>query len=253
MKTINKLLAVAAIALIGCGDNKSIPDAPPRPDGPPPDAYCSSCPAAPTVGAQIDRMGRPAINTVLTRGFDAPSTAVTAAKTAYNEDDDPSGWVAANIAQFMKNLAIIDALDTGFCGNGRCELGETNLTCEDDCDVGDTPTGDGCGNQVLFNDPAGTGYQSLAGIMAADELYLDTSKSTCGLYLAVEFGVATGAGNSTCGGRAPQYDVIDFTMSAAAVGLQGFEQPSFTPKFGDGAGAHDDYLTAFPYLGVPRT
>lgn len=254
MKTIN-LLAVAAALLLGCGDNKTAPDARVR-DGMMTDTPIVF-PAAPTVGAQIDRMGRAAVNTALNHGFDTTATAVTN-KKAYNEESSKTQWLApARVGEFMSNLAIIDVLDTGVCNNGICELGETNANCDDDCAVGQVGAGNGCGNQVLYT-PAGgggpspTSYQSLAGLLAEDELYLDTSKATCAFYLAVEFGVATGGGNTTCGGRAPQYDVIDFSFSMLAMGLKGFSA-SFVPQVQDGVAAHADVSpTAFPFLGAPH-
>ena len=264
MTTTIKLLAIT-LALAACGDNKGLPDAHPHPDGPPADAQCSNCPAAPTLGTQIDRMGRPAVNTLLNRGFEAPTAGQGTAKDAYNADATPSGWVTAYTPEFMKGLAMIDSLDTGFCGNGKCELGEFGTdgsvgVCAADCpnatDVGTIATG--CDNQVLYNGgvgttPAATSYQTLAGILANDELYLDTTKMICAFYLAVEFGVATSQPNSTCGGRAPQYDVIDYSLSALAIGISGFSTDGmFTPKFTDGAPPHTDYLSAFPYLGEPH-
>lgn len=260
------LLLASAFALVACGDNLGRPDARPHPDGPPADAQCSNCPAAPTLGTQIDRMGRPAVNTLLNRAFEAPSVGQGTAKDAYNADSTPSGWVTANAPEFMKNLAMIDSLDTGFCGNGKCELGEfgTNGStgvCVADCpnatDVG-VAANTACTNQVLYNGgvgvtPSATSYQTLAGILANDELYLDTTKTTCAFYLAVEFGVATGLGNTTCGGRAPQYDVVDFSLSALAIGISGFSTDGmFTPKYTDGAPPHTDYLASFPYLGEPH-
>jgi hypothetical protein len=254
MKTTN--LLVLALALLACGDNKNRPDAQMRKDGPGPDAMCSNCPAAPALGTQIDRMARPAINTVLNNGFSGLPAAGTA-KDAYNADGNPANWVTANAMEFMKNLAIVDSLDTGFCGNNLCEVGEDGTSCAADCAAAGTIT-TGCGNQVLYNGtgggaPAATSYQTLAGILAADELYVDTSKSTCAFFLAVEFGVATGGGNTTCGGRAPQYDVIDFSLSALAVGIAGFSTDGmFTPDLQDGADAHLDYSSTFPYLGDPH-
>jgi len=261
MKSTIKILAVAAFALIACGDNKERVDAGGKKDAPPGDAQCSNCPAAPMLGAQIDRMGRPTINTVLTHGFDG-TAAAQPAKKVYNEQSDPATWLA-NVPEFMKNLAIIDALDTGFCGNGRCETGETGTAtgnCMLDCNNTAAGTGDGCGNQVLYNGMATGGgtpmmnsYQSLAGLLSDDQIYLDTSKGLCAFYLAVEFGVATALGNTTCGGRAPGYDVIDFTLSLAAVGIAGFSTDGlFTPDIKDGATAHVDLSSTFPYLGEPH-
>lgn len=239
MNTI-KLLAVAAIALIGCGDNKSVPDARPI-DARPADAYCSDCPAAPALGMQIDRMGRAAVNTVLNHGFEAPSAAQQAAKTAYNEDGDKTSWLqAARIVEFMKNLALVDALDA---------MG----------------TAIGCGNQALYkndpnadvNDPDKSGpesYADLAKLLAHDELFLDSSKSNCVRYLAVEFAVVTGAGEPlSCGGRAPDYDVIDFSLSMLTMGVGGFSTDGmFTPKVSDTVDAHTDLEDTFPYLGAPH-
>ena len=261
MKSTIKILAVAAIALMACGDNKTRPDAGGKKDAPPGDAMCSNCPAAPMLGMQIDRMGRPAINTALNHGFDGDATAAQAAKKAYNEQSDPATWVQ-NVPEFMKNLAIIDALDTGFCGNKLCEVGETGGAagnCMGDC--GATAMGTlttACGNQALYNGtgmgaPMATSYQTLAGVLSGDELYLDTSKGVCAFYLAVEFGVATGGTNSTCGGRAPQYDVIDFTLSLGAIGIAGFSTDGmFTPAFKDNANVHTDFTSTFPFLGAPH-
>ena len=50
-------------------------------------------PAAPALGAQIDRLGRPAINTVLNHGFDGSASSAGAAKDAYNADGSPGGWL----------------------------------------------------------------------------------------------------------------------------------------------------------------
>lgn len=253
MKTIN-LLAIAMLAIIGCGDNKAEPDARIR-DSSTPD---SGFPAAPTLGAQIDRMGRPAVNTALNHGFDP---AGDDEKQAYNEMPTKTEWFGmANVGEFMKNLALIDVLDTGLCGNGLCETGETTATCAGDCPASATPGGNGCGNQAMYNGmamgggtPNAMSYLALASILADDEVYLDTSKPACQFYLGVEFGVVTGGGNSTCGGRAPQYDVIDFSYSMLAAGVNGFILPAFTPRVTDGATAHTDVsATDFPFLGMPH-
>lgn len=260
MNTTIKLLSLTSLALVACGDNKSRPDAATRRDGPPPDAICSNCPAAPAIGTtQLDRMGRPAINTALNKAFndESPtSTAGNAAKDAYNADGTKTAWPATYAAELAANVAILDVLDGGLDGNGLCEFGETAATHAGDCPgVGQVGTGTGCGNSAAYN-AAGTtpamGYGALAGILADDRLYLDTSKTTCGLYLAVEFSVVTSVANATCGGRAPAYDVIDFTYSVVAAGTAGFTQPNFVPKIGDGVGPHADLLTAFPYLGAPH-
>lgn len=255
MKNMIKLLSLSALFVIACGDNKEVPDARVN-DGKPADAYCADCPAAPALGTQMDRMGRAAVNTVLNHGFDGNAATAGPAKDAYNADTMASMWATTYAPEFMKNLAVIDALDTGYCGNGLCEITETNASCSTDCSVTDTPAGTGCSNQVLYNGGMGGGpnsmsYLALAGILAADELYLDTSKTTCSFYLAVEFGVVSGGGNETCGGRTLQYDVIDYSLSILSAGTNGLDT-SLQPKIKDNAEPHTDYLTDFPFLGVPH-
>jgi len=250
--TVLSILSVAALA--ACGDNTKLPVDATHDSSP--DAYCSNCPAVPTLGAQLDRMGRPAVNTALNHGFD-PSAAAGTAKTAYNQDEAVGMWQQSYTAAFMLNLALIDVLDTGLtCTNGTC-MAETLPT-----------NGDGCGNQVLYNMQAlgggtatATSYQMLAGILADDQLYLDTTKKSCDLatshqnYLAVEFNVVTSVANTTCGGRAPTNDVMDTSLTALAAGVNGFNVTDghFTAAVKDGVGPHADVTNdTFPFLGAPH-
>jgi hypothetical protein len=250
--TLLTLLAIAAIA--SCGDNNKLAADASHDTAPNPDAYCSNCPAVPTLGPQIDRLGRPAINTALNHGFD-PTAAAGSAKEAYNEDSSPASWQASYAPAFMVNLPLIDVLDTGLtCSNGTCSLNAAS-----------TP-GDGCGNQVLYNGGQGgpamaTSYLGLAGILADDQLYLDTSQTVCDIptthqnYLAVEFNVVTTIPNQVCGGRAPTNDVIDTSYSVMAIGIDGFNGTNsmFTPAVGDGVGPHADVSNdTFPFLGAPH-
>ena len=64
------------------------------------------------VNGQIDRMGRPGINTVL---IDLLAPHVTTLKDAYNRAEDPSAWQMF-AAEMQKNLAALDTLD-GVTGN----------------------------------------------------------------------------------------------------------------------------------------
>src|SRR5437879_6436392 len=73
-------------------------------------------PAPPALGAQIDRQGRPAINTATNHSFDANEDTKGAAKNDWNGNSDPSTWVAKYAGEIQKNLAILDAID-GTCGN----------------------------------------------------------------------------------------------------------------------------------------
>lgn len=255
MKTIIKIFAVAALSLTACGDNLKVPsDSSMGTDG----SGSNGPPAPPTLGSQIDRMGRPTVNTALNHVFD-PTAAAGSAKTAYNQDESVGTWPQTWAPKFAPNLAILDALDTGVCGNGLCETisGETNATCAVDCPTaGAINTTDACGNQAFYNAQAGSAaYIPLAGVLADDQLYLETSKSTCAGYLAVEFftQVIGNSISSTCGGRAPSYDVIDTTYTLASIGVKGFNPQTFAPAFGDNVSAHTDISdTTFPFLGAPH-
>ena len=248
------ILLLTTVTAIGCGDNlKVTTDGGKGSDG----GGSNSFPAAPALGVQIDRLGRPAINTVLNHGFDPNAATAGPAKDAYHQDGSPAGWLTAYAATFAGSLAILDGLDTGLvCLNGVC-----------------TPTaqakGAGCGNQVVYNgmlagDPSGThdamSYATLAGLLTDDELWLDTTKTTCDLpnshqnYLGVELNALSG-GNipNTCGGRDPLNDVIDTSLSALAAGFGAFNVTTFAVGIGDGVGPHADVSdTTFPFLGAPH-
>ena len=263
MKNMTKLFAVAALMLIACGDNTKLQsDAPPSggSDGsgnviPPP---------PPALGMQIDRLGRPAVNTALNHVFDGTngmsSGSALAAKDEYNQNGAPGTWMSSYVVEFAKNLAILDALDTGKCGNGICEVNglavEDLANCPADCGSGAVLGSDACGNQALYRGSAGMqAYGQLATILTDDEIYLETSKPMCAGYLAVEFylGVLSAGSSPTCGGRAPSYDVIDTTYTLASIGVGGFDVTTFTPAFGDNASKHTDTSdTTFPFLGAPH-
>lgn len=286
-KTLQLLLASAALVLTvqACGDDHKQPDAPRSIDAPPPDA--SPVPPAPVLGAQIDRMGRPAINTALNELLVADGTpAKTTARDMYNADQAPANWPMAYTPEFAKNLAILDSLDKGLLPattgltlaskTFHCSTTvATSCTKSTDCPTGETCVGNACGDQVLYNgQPAGdTGnpvqcfsggtyqttcsYNTLAGILADDELYLDTSKPRCKAYLAVEFSIVQTGGfgsNTDCGGRAPDNDVIDSSYSVLAAGINGFDLTADppAPQFGDNVPVHSDLTTTFPFLGDPH-
>jgi len=240
--TLKKLFVVATVALASasCGDNLKAPDAKVA------DAHnvtpCSDCPAVPVLGVQMDRLGRPAINTALNHAFDG-TTAAGPAKDAYNQDGSPGGWTTQYVAPFMTSLGFIDALDS-------------------------TAVTDGCGTQVEYNGtpqgggtPTAMSYGTIATVLANDQLFLDTTHydlaceipSSHANYLAVEFNYVTGLPESTCGGRAPTNDVIDASYTALAIGIAGFSPTDFAAAFGDGAGPHADVSNdTFPFLGAPH-
>ena len=201
-------------------------------------------PPPPEPLAQIDRMGRPAINTALSGTFvianemgvvQTVSTNATreAAEDAYNADGLPSNW-DSNQGMFAANLAILDSLDTG---------------------VGGLSNADACGNQPGYAGGAcagaGTCYALIATVLSDDVLWVDTAGVGCSAaaapfgsgYLAVEFN-ALGVTNTGCGGRRPIDDVIDVTYGVVA-GVPGMFGDNVAPP----AGLHPEL---FPYLKAPQ-
>jgi hypothetical protein len=172
-------------------------------------------PVPPKLGAQIDRFGRPAINTALNHTFDV-DPAKGMGKDAYNKESDPAKWAALAGGEFAKNLAILDGLDTK------------------------------CGNQILAGAmPVAGRYAGLAGALSDDRVYVNTAGATCTTYLAVEANATDLLMNMDCGGRKLDYDVIDTSYSALAAG-------AFS-GVGDGIAADADTKgAAFPYLAAPH-
>ncbi len=223
---------VAAVALAACGaDGNKAHDA--AIDG------AAAWPLPPLLNTQIDRLGRPAINTALNGTF-LNSAAKTAQRDAYNALHDPATFATAELrvgrtvtAEFAENLAIFDAFDRGA-----------------------SLAGAGCGNAALFMQPvSATSYNTLASVLADDRLYVDTSKTSCNFYLSLEVDVVTGGAiaHTQCGGRAPSHDVIDTSYSLLISGLNGFNSSTLEPLTIDGVDAHTDISdTAFPFLGAPH-
>jgi hypothetical protein len=253
------LCSVAMLSLAACGNNEKPLDAAPAHDGPPIDAL--TIPTPPTLGAQIDRFGRPAINTALNHAFDPNAATAGSAKNAYNEDmGGPASWGSnvTYLGAFSTSLAILDSIDQGLApASGSA--------------------GSACGNQILYDAGSGTAvhacfdgsgdflptcsYATAAGFSVDDELYIETSKGTCDLYLAVELYTAvlsTGGVAPSCGGRTPTYDVISVTLSAVAAFPGAFNTTTLAPLITDGVTAHTDLLNdgsgnpTFPFLGTPH-
>jgi len=214
------LAAASALALACNGDDTTTGDGGPDGGGKdatpdvvnPTDGGGDAGNPPPTLKTQIDRMGRPAINTALNHVFDLSTSSKGTAKDAYNADKNVSTWQASYTAAFAASLAVLDSLD-GVCGN---QTGYAN------------------------------GYAALAGLTADDRLYVNTGSTTCTTYLAVEANALGILTNTDCGGRKLDYDVIDSTYSAVAIG-------QFS-GVGDGvpAVAAKTNGTAFPYLAAPQ-
>lgn len=190
-------------------------------------------PPAPKLGEQIDRMGRPAINTVGSKTFDAANR--DAAEDAYNKEADMSKW-SAFAPDIAASLAVLDALDK-----------PDNAT----------PAMAGCGNQVAAGgkQDAGT-YDTLAGVLADDRIWVKlTAKGGCGLYLGVEANFL-GVANDTCGGRTPVDDVVDESYSLLSGAVDFSKLPDNPFLFGDGVGVEAATKTAyeagFPYFAAKK-
>lgn len=176
------------------------------------------------LGPQIDRMGRAAINTAITDPFDLiKGETIDQAKDEYNEAAWPATWGKEFAGEFASTLAVLDALD----GN--------------------------CGNQLIAK-PAVKGkvpadrYAPLAGVLADDQLYLDTRSRTCSLYLAVEAdAVGLAPGNGDCGGRTPLENTVDESYSLLAIG-----KPSGVTNGITKDADHTASLSVFPFLQDPN-
>jgi len=232
MKTMTLSLFVALLApLAGCGDDTNVTQmdgsTPDLTMATPPDMTMTGPPAAPTLGAQIDRMGRPAINTALTDPFwnDGVQTIDMhhAKQDAYNAASDPTMWAStmvggkAVLAIFKSSLAVFDGLDNT------------------------------CGNQAAFGGPLGAAYTTLATVLADDELYLDSSQTTCATYLGVEL-KTLGANVTDCGGRTLTESTIDETYNLLALGTPTGAVTSGITSDVDGSPSN----TTFPFLGAPN-
>ena len=185
---------------------------------------CQQDPAPPAINLdhQIDRMGRAGVNTATTAPFFRESVEEEKqlhddVSDEYNSASDPDEWVAQFGERIAGNIAILDSLDTV------------------------------CGNQLLAGDTATAGrYDALAGVLADDQLYVNTASGACQQYLAVE-GNAVGITNDDCGGRTPLEDTIDVTYSVLAIGkLTGVTDGVAVDADGTAS------ITAFPYLDTPN-
>src|SRR5262249_18337219 len=104
--------------------------------------------------------------------------------------------------------------------------------------------------------PKPTSYLAAADVFADDQLYVDTARAMCNVYLALEIEFASGGSfaHTTCGGRMPNLDAIDVTYSVLAAGYHGLNQADdFVRKLPDGAPGHSDVSTTLsPFLGTPH-
>lgn len=194
-------------------------------------AGCGSdaAPPAPAIGAQIDRMGRPAINTALTDPFwdtglaGATLEAHEAKQDIYNQQA-PAQWLG-NQPNFAQKAALFDGLDTGAGGI--------------------------CGNQVAFAGPLGAAYTTLSTALTDDQLFVDSTTSACNTFLGVELKALGATIPADCGGRTLTYNTIDTVYNALAGttsgALAGVVQNGVTADANSGISN-----TTFPFLAAPN-
>lgn len=222
--------AIISFIAYGCGDDDVA--ATPKPDsgasssggssgGSSGTTDAPSIPPKPTLGAQIDRMARPGVNTALQQTF-TPNATREAAQDSYNKDGNKATWVATYKANFAGSLAIYDGVDRN-CGNQAFASADASA------------------------DGAVEKYGTLASVLADDRLWLDTAKTcTANQYLAVELNATGAAANTDCGGRTLPNDVIDTTYTAVASTLAAPVPDKI------GAVAAKTNGTTFPYLAAPQ-
>jgi hypothetical protein len=235
-------LVAASIALAACSkthavtpDGATPEDAPTTADA---ETDAAGMPPPPALGAQLDRAGRPGIRTILIGGFSAPADQPRQ-KDAYGRAADPASW---RTTMLSTNLTIEAAL-------------QTSLAAFDAIDPPAPPMG--CGNGLAYTPPVNAiSYRAAADLLADDQLYLDTSKATCNVYLALEIPRVTAGAfiPLECGGRMLTQDAIDVTYSVLASGeFDGLDTGhGFTPLIHGSLTAHTDVTTTFPFLGPPH-
>ena len=176
-------------------------------------------PARPTLGAPIDRIGRPLTGNALI-GPIAPGDTTDRRKEAYNRAA-PADWPQF-AADIERTLGLYDGFDRT------------------------------CGNQWLADRgaPPALRYRLLATTLADDRLWIDSTAAACTQYLAVER-AALGALNSPkptsrdCGGRTPTSNAIAVFRSLLIRGTttgtdDGLDHDDKTPSTAD-----------FPFLVAP--
>lgn len=213
--SLSMLVLLAGAVACGCGDSNNSPTDLGTNDQGTPMARGRENP--PTLGDQIDRMGRPAISTAAVGTFMPNGTPRDDLKDDYNANDNPSTWAAMYSAGIADMIAIYDGADMS------------------------------CGNQLGYDasDGVASAYDFLAGVLANDWLVVDSSTGTCTEYLGYEAEVLEVVVEGGCGGRTPNYDVVDRSYSVLINGSLG--------DLGDAVAADSEThsVTTFPFLAGP--
>lgn len=167
----------------------------------------------PSLGMQIERMGRPLTNIMLNRAFEQNPSVKDAARDLWNQT--PMDQWTAFVPEVAMNLGILDSLDAN------------------------------CGNQFLADPAAGSDrYLTLAEILADDRLWVKLDAASCFIYFAVEKSMII-PGND-CGGRRLSDDVVKVNLSTLAT----YAAPWIDDGVA-ASPAKTDGMT-FPYLAEPQ-
>jgi len=179
-------------------------------------------PAPPTLGTQIDRMGRAAVATATYDRFLVDQATHDASVDTWNQDASPANW-ATYTTNVATQIGILDGLE-GTCGN-QLIYGNPLANPATDCP--------GDGNEVC--------YGLLGTVLSNDWIILKPNGADGSGYLGVESDFVAGSGDSR-GGRMPADDVIatSYTILAGV-------------DFDDGVTAPaQSQVELFPYLAAPN-
>jgi len=163
-------------------------------------------PAPPTLGTQIDRKGRPAIDTALNDTLAKSEADKNTAHDNWNGEADTSKWSAFGPA-VSASLGFLDSLDT-VCGNQAASCMDTTAGC----------------------------YATLGTVLANDVLVLNTAGTGPAGYLGAELEfIGAAADNVAKGGRTLAEDVMDATYSVVAgtfptIFKDGIDMPDKAPS-----------------------
>ncbi len=152
MKSMTKIFAVAAVslcvAMVGCGDDEGTTAGPSGPGsggtggtggsggtgGGTGGSGGMADPPPPTLGPQVDRMGRAAIATALQERFAVDESAHDAGVDDWNANAQPDTWATNYVPSIVEALGVYDALDEQQGNQVAYGLapGATDPTCPDD-------------------------------------------------------------------------------------------------------------------------
>ena len=190
-------------------------------------------PPAPTLGTQIDRMGRAAIATATYERFTVTQAEHDTAVDSWNQDDAAGTWAGSYAANVAFQLGILDGLDDN-CGNQLIygfKLMDPQPTCPADGEVE-------C-------------YGTLATVLANDWITIKLNGADAPLYLGIEADFTGLLANDSRGGRMPAHDVIDVSYSLLAGAFDPNDPNIFL--FGDTVDAPAAaQVELFPYLAAPN-